>query len=38
KNTVKLEVFTEGKTKASVRLKCGLGSSGLELKLDELRK
>ncbi|PNY13085.1 mediator of RNA polymerase II transcription subunit 34-like protein, partial [Trifolium pratense] len=38
KNTVKLEVSTEGKTRASVRLKRGLGSSGLELKLDELRK
>ncbi|XP_004512366.1 ATP-dependent DNA helicase Q-like 2 [Cicer arietinum] len=38
KKTVKLEVSTEKKTKASVRLKRCLGSSGLELKLDELRK
>ncbi|XP_058777572.1 ATP-dependent DNA helicase Q-like 2 [Vicia villosa] len=38
KKTVKLEVSTEQKTKASERLKRSLGSSGLELKLDELRK
>ncbi|KAL5099817.1 hypothetical protein RYX36_004144 [Vicia faba] len=38
KKTVKLEVSTEQKTKASERLKRCLGSSGLELKLDELRK
>jgi ATP-dependent DNA helicase Q1 len=38
KKTVMLEVSTEEKTKASARLKRGLGSSGLELKLDELRK
>ncbi|XP_039690404.1 ATP-dependent DNA helicase Q-like 2 isoform X2 [Medicago truncatula] len=38
KKTVKLEISTEEKTKASARLKRSLGSSGLELKLDELRK
>ncbi|KAK2373632.1 RECQ helicase L2 [Trifolium repens] len=39
KKTVMLEVSTEEKTKASARLKRGrLGSSGLELKLDDLRK
>ncbi|CAK8540236.1 unnamed protein product [Lathyrus sativus] len=38
KKTVKLEVSTEQKTKASERLKRSLGSSVLELKLDELRK
>ncbi|XP_061357691.1 ATP-dependent DNA helicase Q-like 2 isoform X1 [Gastrolobium bilobum] len=39
KKTVKLEVCTEQRTKAGVRsVKRCLGSSGLELKLDELRK
>jgi hypothetical protein len=36
---LKLEVSTEEKTKASVRLKhAAVGSHALELKLDELRK
>ncbi|XP_019423624.1 PREDICTED: mediator of RNA polymerase II transcription subunit 34 isoform X2 [Lupinus angustifolius] len=39
KRAVKLEIYSEQKTKAGVRVaKCSLGSSGLELKLDELRK
>lgn len=38
KKTVKLEICVEEKTKAAVRVKRCLGSSGLELKLDELRK
>ncbi|RDX82858.1 Mediator of RNA polymerase II transcription subunit 34, partial [Mucuna pruriens] len=39
KKCVKLEIYTEQRTKAGVRsVKRGLGSSGLELKLDGLRK
>ncbi|XP_057758579.1 ATP-dependent DNA helicase Q-like 2 [Arachis stenosperma] len=39
KKAVKLEVYSEQRTKAAVRsAKRSLGSSGLELKLDELRK
>lgn len=39
KKSVKLEIYTEQRTKAGVRsVKRSLGSSGLELKLDELRK
>ncbi|KAK7252557.1 hypothetical protein RIF29_36597 [Crotalaria pallida] len=39
KKTVKLEIYSEQRTKAGVRpAKRCLGSSGLELKLDELRK
>jgi len=36
---VTLEIYTEHRTKAALRsVKRSLGSSGLELKLDELRK
>ncbi|KAL2348794.1 hypothetical protein Fmac_002794 [Flemingia macrophylla] len=39
KKSVKLEIYNEQRTKAGVRsVKRSLGSSGLELKLDELRK
>ncbi|KAL1315861.1 ATP-dependent DNA helicase Q-like 2 [Arachis hypogaea] len=39
KKAVKLEIYSEQRTKAAVRsAKRSLGSSGLELKLDELRK
>lgn len=39
KKSVKLEIYTEQRTKDGVRsAKQCLGSSGLELKLDELRK